>query len=71
MKAFVTGGGGFLGSAIVRQLVDKGVEVTVFGRNYYPHLEKLRFCCWKLVAMIAVSGCKCRLAMERPILMTR
>jgi nucleoside-diphosphate-sugar epimerase len=34
MKAFVTGGGGFLGSAIVRQLVDKGVEVTVFGRNY-------------------------------------
>ena len=41
MKAFVTGGGGFLGSAIVRQLVHKGVEVAVFGRNYYPHLEKL------------------------------
>ena len=40
MKALVTGGGGFLGSAIVRQLVDKGVEVAVFGRNYYPHLEK-------------------------------
>ena len=41
MKAFVTGGGGFVGSAIVRQLVDKGVEVGVFGRNHYPHLEKL------------------------------
>jgi nucleoside-diphosphate-sugar epimerase len=41
MKAFVTGGGGFVGSAIVRQLVAKGVEVGVFGRNYYPHLEKL------------------------------
>ena len=41
MKAFVTGGGGFVGSAIVRQLVDKGVEVAVFGRNHYPHLEKL------------------------------
>jgi nucleoside-diphosphate-sugar epimerase len=41
MKAFVTGGGGFVGSAIVRQLVNKGVEVGVFGRNHYPHLEKL------------------------------
>jgi nucleoside-diphosphate-sugar epimerase len=41
MKAFVTGGGGFVGSAIVRKLVDKGVEVGVFGRNHYPHLEKL------------------------------
>ena len=41
MKAFVTGGGGFVGSAIVRQLVDKDVEVAVFGRNHYPHLEKL------------------------------
>ena len=33
MKAFVTGGGGFVGSAIVRQLVAKGIEVAVFGRN--------------------------------------
>ena len=41
MKAFVTGGGGFVGSAITRQLVDKGVEVGVFGRNHYSHLEKL------------------------------
>ena len=40
MKAFVTGGGGFVGSAIVRQLVAKGIEVGVFGRNRYPHLEK-------------------------------
>ena len=40
MKAFVTGGGGFVGSAIVRQLVAKGVEVGVYGRNHYPHLEK-------------------------------
>ena len=41
MKAFVTGGGGFVGSAIVRQLVDKGIEVAVFGRSRYPILEKL------------------------------
>ena len=41
MKAFITGGGGFVGSAIVRQLVDKGIEVAVFGRNHYPDLDKL------------------------------
>lgn len=42
MKAFVTGGGGFVGSAIVRQLVDKGAEdIAVFGRNHYPQLKKL------------------------------
>jgi nucleoside-diphosphate-sugar epimerase len=42
MKAFVTGGGGFVGGAIVRQLVEKGFEVGVFGRNHYPHLENLK-----------------------------
>ncbi|KPJ99777.1 MAG: 3-beta hydroxysteroid dehydrogenase [Desulfobacterales bacterium SG8_35] len=41
MKALVVGGGGFVGSAIVRQLLDKNIEVAVFGRNHYPHLEKL------------------------------
>lgn len=40
MKPFITGGGGFLGSAIVKQLAAKGCEVAVFGRSYYPHLEK-------------------------------
>lgn len=41
MKALVVGGGGFVGSAIVRKLVESGDEVAVFGRNHYPHLEKL------------------------------
>jgi len=41
MKALVVGGGGFVGSAIVRQLLDKNIEAAVFGRNHYPHLEKL------------------------------
>lgn len=41
MKALVTGGGGFLGSAIARLLHGRGDEVTVLGRSRYPHLERL------------------------------
>ncbi len=41
MKALVTGGGGFLGSAIVRALCDAGHAVTVLGRGEYPHLASL------------------------------
>jgi nucleoside-diphosphate-sugar epimerase len=40
-NVLVSGGGGFLGSAIVRQLVDKGCTVTVAGRNRYTHIEQL------------------------------
>jgi 2-alkyl-3-oxoalkanoate reductase len=38
MKALVTGGGGFLGSAIVRLLHERGDEVSVLGRGTYPHI---------------------------------
>ena len=41
MKALVTGGGGFLGTAICEQLIKKGWQVSSFSRNAYPHLEKL------------------------------
>lgn len=41
MKTLVTGGGGFLGRAIVRQLLHRNDEVAVLGRNRYPKLEKL------------------------------
>lgn len=41
MKALVTGGGGFLGGAIVRQLVARGDDVRSFSRNIYPALTKL------------------------------
>ena len=41
MKALVTGGGGFLGKAVVRQLVERGNDVQSFSRGNYPDLEKL------------------------------
>ncbi|MCL2760645.1 MAG: NAD-dependent epimerase/dehydratase family protein [Desulfuromonadales bacterium] len=41
MKALVTGGGGFLGKAIVRKLLDAGHEVTSISRNIYPELTAL------------------------------
>jgi len=41
MRALVTGGGGFLGSAIARRLRERGDEVRVFGRGSYPELEAI------------------------------
>jgi nucleoside-diphosphate-sugar epimerase len=41
MKALVTGGGGFLGGAIVRRLRSCGNEVRSFSRGDYPELRKL------------------------------
>lgn len=40
MKALVTGGGGFLGKAIVELLLSKGWPVRSFSRSSYPELEK-------------------------------
>jgi len=40
-KALVTGGGGFVGKAVVKRLLDLGVEVSVVGRNQYPEIESL------------------------------
>ncbi len=41
MKALVTGGGGFLGGAIVRQLVARGDTVRSFSRGEYRELDRL------------------------------
>ncbi len=41
MKALVTGGGGFLGSAICRMLRERGDEVRSLSRGDYPALEEL------------------------------
>ena len=40
-QALVTGGGGFLGQAIIKQLLEKKINVTSFSRHLYPELEAL------------------------------
>jgi len=45
MEILVTGGGGFLGQAIVRQLLDRGDRVRVLNRNDYPELSALGVAC--------------------------
>lgn len=45
MKILVTGGGGFLGLALVKALVARGHNVVTFQRGKYPALEKLGVAC--------------------------
>ncbi len=45
MKTLVTGGGGFLGGAIVRMLRDRGHEVVALGRHSYPELDAVGVRC--------------------------
>ena len=40
-NVLVTGGGGFLGGAIVRLMVAEGARVVSFSRQYYPELEEM------------------------------
>jgi len=40
MKALVTGGGGFIGSALTHALLKKGCDVTSFSRGDYPGLRE-------------------------------
>lgn len=48
VKALVTGGGGFLGRAIVEALVSDGHTVTVVGRSRYPEVAALGARCLQL-----------------------
>lgn len=45
MKVLVTGGGGFLGQAVVRRLVARGDEVSSINRSDYPALAELGVTC--------------------------
>lgn len=47
MRALVTGGGGFLGRAIVKRLLERGDSVRVLGRCDYPDLERMGAQCVK------------------------
>lgn len=47
MKALVTGGGGFLGKAIIKRLVARGDEVRSFSRNPHPALTELGVEHWR------------------------
>lgn len=44
MNILVTGGGGFLGGAIVRLLSERGHVVTALGRGQYPQLDRAQVC---------------------------
>lgn len=63
MKALVTGGGGFLGKAIVRLLLENGTSVRSFSRREYPQLSALgvEHYCGELADLqavkAAVGGC--------------
>ena len=40
-QVLVTGGGGFLGTALVKLLVERGLAVRSLSRRVYPHLQEL------------------------------
>jgi nucleoside-diphosphate-sugar epimerase len=65
VNVLVTGGGGFLGSAIVRQLVERGDTVRSYSRSAYPELaclgvEQIQGDLADRDALIkAAQGCEC------------
>lgn len=41
MRVMVTGGGGFLGRAVVKLLIEAGYDVSTFSRQRYPEVEAM------------------------------
>jgi nucleoside-diphosphate-sugar epimerase len=64
LKALVTGGGGFLGQALVGRLLDGGHTATVLGRGEYPELLARGVRCLRgdvadrAAVMAAAEGCE-------------
>lgn len=46
-KVLVTGGGGFLGKALIKQLLKRGYSVQTLNRGSYPDVEKLGVRCFQ------------------------
>lgn len=64
MKVLVTGAGGFLGTAITTQLLERGDQVIAVQRSRYPHLDRMGVPCIPLdlttdlpKIIDAVTGC--------------
>lgn len=60
-KILVTGGGGFVGKAIVKMAAARGIESIVVGRNHYPEVEALgaKCLCGDIRDAVFVAGaCK-------------
>ena len=62
-KVLVTGGGGFIGLALVKSLIERGVAVRVFGRHYYPEAALLGAVCvvgdLRDAEMVSQATCGC------------
>ncbi len=64
MKTLITGGGGFLGQAIIRQLTKRGDEVVVLNRSAYPELQSMGVVCHRgdiadrEAVLAAAEGCQ-------------
>jgi 2-alkyl-3-oxoalkanoate reductase len=46
-RVLITGGGGFVGKALVKWLRNENIDCSVLGRNNYPELQSLKIKCYQ------------------------